>query len=89
MRDERGLYYLAQGGNPRVRVYVRRGQDEEIEFRLWEAEHPEVWERHPWLPFSVIRDAAQLYKEERNPNADPLKLYDFNVARAILRESEK
>lgn len=88
MRDERGLYYHARGGDPRVRVYVRRGADGEIEFRLWEATHPEVWDRHPWLPISVIRDAAALYKEERNPDADPQKLYDVDIAKALLKDGQ-
>lgn len=84
MRDERGLYYHAQAGNPRVRVYVRKGEDGEVEFRMWERDHPEVWEQHPWLPYAVIRDAARLYREERNPEADPLRLYDLNVAKNLL-----
>lgn len=88
MKDDRGLYYHAQGGNPKVRVYVREGADGEVEFRLWEMDHPEVWERHPWLPISVIRDAAELYKEERNNKADPLLLYDLAVAQSLLKESK-
>ena len=77
-----------QAGNSRARVYVRRGRDGEVEFRLWQADHPEVWERHPWLSLSVVQNAARLYKEERNQEADPLKLYDLAVARTLLREDE-
>lgn len=87
MRDERGVYYHPQPGNSHVRMYVRNGIDGEVEFRMWESEHPEVWDRHPWLPMAVICDAADLYKTERNEQADPLKLYDLDVARALLRES--
>lgn len=87
MKDERGLYYHAQAGNPNVRVYVRRGAGGDVEFRLWERSRPEVWDLHPWLPFSVIRDAAALYKEERNASAEPLKLYDMAVASALLQEA--
>lgn len=83
MQDERGLYYHAQAGNPAVRVYVRKGAAG-IEFRLWEAAHPEIWERHEWLCYDVIKNAAALYKEERNADADPLKLYDIAIARALL-----
>lgn len=83
MQDERGLYYHAQAGNPSVRVYVRNGENG-IEFRLWEAAHPEVWERHEWLAYDVISKAAQLYRQERNANADPLKLYDIAIAQALL-----
>lgn len=88
MKDERGLYYHPNAGDSLSRVYVRRGPDGEVEFRLWSAEHPEVWERHPWLSLSVVQNAARFYKEERNRNADPLKLYDLAVARALLAEDE-
>lgn len=88
MKDERGLYYHPNAGDSLSRVYVRRGPDGEVEFRLWRADHPEVWERHPWLSLSVVQSAARLYKEERNQNADPLKLYDLAVARALLAEDE-
>lgn len=88
MKDERGLYYHPQAGNNQARVYVRRGPDGEVEFRLWQAAHPEIWERHPWLSLDVVRNAARLYRTERNEEADPLKLYDLAVARALLREDE-
>lgn len=88
MRDERGLYYHAQAGNPKVRVYVRKGKAGDVEFRLWEADHPEVWDRHPWLSITVIRDAASLYRQERNANADPLKLYDLAIAKSLLKEDD-
>lgn len=84
MRDERGLYYLAQPGNLDVRVYVRKGPDGEVEFRLWNRQYPEVWENHPWLSMKIIADAAALYREERNADANPLKLYDLNVAKSLL-----
>ena len=85
MKDEKGVYYHAQPGNVKVRVYVRK--NDEIEFRLWAAEHPEVWERHGWVPWSAICQAAELYKKERNPNANPLNLYDCKVAAALLEDS--
>lgn len=85
MRDELGFYYHAQAGNPRVRVYVRKAQGQ-IEFRLWDAERPEVWERHGWLGHDVIKRAAELYKAERSANADPLKLYDPAIARNLLKD---
>lgn len=83
MQDERGHYYYAQAGNPKARVYVRLGEDT-IEFRLWESDHPEVWEQHGWLPYEVISRAAKLYQAERNPDADPLKLYDITIAKNLL-----
>lgn len=89
MRDELGVFYYAEPGNIRARVYVRKGEDGDIEFRLWEADHPEVWEQHPWLPMEVIKNAARLYQAERGGKSNPLKLYDLDVAKALLREEEK
>lgn len=83
MQDERGYYYHAQAGNPKVRVYVRQGENG-IEFRLWAYGHPEIWDQHEWLEYDVIRMAAEMYQMERNADADPLKLYDINIARNLL-----
>lgn len=89
MKDERGLYYYPQPGNNKARVYVRRGEDGGVEFRLWQAEHEEVWERHQWLPVDVIRSAAALYagSGRGGPDADPMRLYDEGVALALLEEA--
>ena len=89
MRDERGVYYHPQPGNPKLRVYVRAGSGEGVEFRLWQAEYPEVWEKHEWLPLEVILKAARLYrKRDKGPHrGDPLALYDETVAKALLREA--
>lgn len=84
MRDERGLYYHAEPGNPNARVYVRKNEDGEIEFRLWYADHPEVWEKHRWIGMDVIENAASLYREERDRNSNPLKLYDMAIAKSLL-----
>lgn len=88
MRDEKGLYYYAEPGNVKVRVYVRRNATGGVDFRLWEADHPEVWERHGWVPHEAILQAAALYRQERNANADPMRLYDLNVANALIKENE-
>ncbi len=89
MKDDRGLYYYPQPGNTKVRVYVRRGEDSGVEFRLWEAEHAEVWEKHEWLPHAVILEAAAMYKKlgRGSEGADPLVLYDAAVAEALLQEA--
>ena len=84
MRDERGVYYHGQAGNPKVRVYVRNGKNGEIEFRLWYADFPEAWEKHGWLSYDVISRAAGLYKSERDSSANPLKIYDLAIARSLL-----
>ena len=88
MKDQLGLYYHPQAGNAQSRVYVRRGPDGEVEFRLWRADHPEVWERHPWLSMAVVRSAARMYQQERKTESDPTLLYDIDVARALLQEDE-
>ena len=88
MQDERGLYYHAVAGRPDSRVYLRRGPDGEVEFRLWEAAHPEIWERHPWLSMGVIREAAALYAQQGGTAKDPIRIYDLAVARALLRDAE-
>lgn len=89
MRDKTGVYYLAHAGNPRVRVYVRKGIDGKFEFRLWDSELPEVWEKHGWLDYDTIRSAADLYKNERNPDANPLAIYDLVIARNLLANEKQ
>lgn len=87
MKDENGLYYHPDPSDPKTRVYVRKGADG-VEFRLWRADFPAVWEKHGWLPRAVISAAAELYKD-RGSGADPLALYDLNVAAALLRHEGK
>ena len=89
MKDDKGLYYHPEPGNTKARVYVRRGEGGDVEFRLWQAEHPEVWEKHHWLPVDVIRSAAALYAQNGRgqEGADPMKLYDESVGRALLAEA--
>ncbi len=88
MKDERGLYYHPRPGNPKVRVYVRAGLDGQTEFRLWQADLPEVWEKHDWIPLRVIRAAAELYRDHGKApgRGDPLTLYDEAVAAALLQD---
>ena len=66
MKDERGLYYFPNAADHRARMYVRRGEDGGVQFRLWQSDHPDVWDRHQGLDLRVIEDAARLYREERN-----------------------
>lgn len=86
MKDDKGLYYYPSPADPRTRVYVRQGQGG-IEFRLWREEHPQVWDKHGWLSYDVVAAASEQYKE-RGVAADPLVLYDRNVARALLKDEE-
>lgn len=89
MKDELGLYYHLQPGNAKVRVYVRRDESGGVEYRLWQADHAEIWEKHHWLPSEVLRNAAALYARDGRgaAGADPMRLYDEAVARALLEEA--
>lgn len=87
MRDDQGLYYYPNPQDTRSRVYVRQS-DGGIEFRLWHAEHPHVWEKHGWVPQATLEAAAAMYKE-RNTAADPMALYDVNVAHALVQEEAR
>lgn len=87
MKDENGLYYHPDPSDSTTRVYVREGTGG-LEFRLWRTDHPEVWGRHGWLAYDVVAAAAAMYKE-RGAGADPLTLYDCNVARALLKDEAR
>ncbi len=86
MKDEKGIYYYPDPSNTKVRVYVRNGDNDEIEFRLWQRDHAHVWDKHQWLSAAVIREAAGMYKELGRGEADPMMLYDSVVAKALLKE---
>ncbi|WP_461208903.1 hypothetical protein [Desulfocurvus sp. DL9XJH121] len=83
MKDERGLYYLPSMQDRDVRMYVRESEEGELEFRLFNKNFPEVWERHEWLSLDVVRTAARMYK---NAERNPLALYDEAVARRLLQD---
>lgn len=83
MKDDNGLYYHPDPSDHKTRVYVRESAVG-VEFRLWRADHPEVWEQHEWIPYDVVSAAAAMYKE-RDTGADPLAFYDLNVARALIK----
>jgi hypothetical protein len=87
MKDDNGLYYYPDPADHQTRVYVRQGASGP-EFRLWRSGHPEVWEKHEWLPHAVIEAAAAMYRE-RGSASDPLIFYDSNVARALIRDEER
>lgn len=82
MKDDRGLYYHPQLQNKRIRMYVRR-LGSEIEFRLWNQDEPELWEEHGWVPHEAIQQAAKMYQGK---DFDPTKVYDINLAQALLNE---
>lgn len=82
MKDDKGLYYYPDPSDSKTRVYVREAPSG-MEFRMWRADHPEVWERHGWLALDVLSAAAGMYRE-RGTGTDPLAFYDARVARALL-----
>ncbi len=89
MQDDRGLYYHPHPGNSKVRVYVRHAGSGVVEFRMWQVDYPEVWEKHDWIPLDVIKNAAALYRQNSMApsSGDPMILYDEKVAAALLREA--
>ena len=86
MKDIKGLYYLPSLQDKDVRMYVRES-DGIIEFRLWNAENAEVWEKHEWLPYAVILQAAEVFKE-RGSDRNPLALYKLDIAKRLLEDDK-
>ncbi len=84
MKDERGIYYHPSLQDQGTRMYVRENEGR-IEFRLWNPYHPEAWDKHGWLPYDVIEEAAAKYKE-RGTDRNPLALYDLAVAKRLLAD---
>ena len=83
MKDERGLYYYPSPGNHRVRMYVKI-QDGVIWFRMWNADDPQLWEKHDWVPHGAILKAAEMYTGK---NFDPRRAYDIEIAKALIAEN--
>jgi hypothetical protein len=84
MKDSLGIYYYPSPLEKRVRMYVRKRYGQ-VEFRLWNSEHPEIWEGHDWIPYEAIEAAAAAYRN-RKAGADPLEMYDMNVANRLLAD---
>ncbi|WP_045215751.1 hypothetical protein [Desulfonatronovibrio magnus] len=82
MKVPQGDYYYPNPNHKRERMYVR-DNDGVIEFRLWSQDHPQIWERHGWLDMDIINRAAGMYDKK---GENPAKLYDINVAKAILKK---
>lgn len=83
MQDARGLYYYPSPTNKKERMYVRERAGQ-VEFRLWNQETPQVWDKHEWLSYDVIQQAAAQYTGKGD---SPLALYDLDVAMALVREA--
>jgi len=84
MKDQLGLYYFPAPQHPEARMYVRRFAGR-VEFRMWHQTDASVWEKHKWLPYDVIEQAAAMFKA-RGKEADPASLYDLAVAERLLAD---
>ncbi len=84
MKDTLGVYYYPNPQHPENRMYVRRFGGR-IEFRMWNRDDAQVWEKHNWLPMDVIRQAAQMFRA-MGKESDPTTLYDEAVAQRLLSE---
>ena len=85
MKDERGIYYIPSLQNPDVRMYVRDNEGA-IEFRLYNPTEPIIWEKHQWVPYDAILQAAEMFKA-RGTDRNPLALYDMDIAKKLLSDS--
>lgn len=82
MKDKNGLYYYPFPQNKRVRMYVRE-KDAIIWFRLWNADDPQLWMEHGWVPYGAVKKAAEMSKSKA---FDPHQAYDIEAAKALLKE---
>lgn len=85
MKDERGLYYYPNLSNKQFRTYVREAEGS-VWFRLWNAEDPELWQAHGWVPWEAIEKAAELYTGDQ---FDPRQAYDLDLARTLIDEERR
>lgn len=88
METPSGPFYYPVPGNKRIRMYVRE-RDGVVEFRLYNPDYPEIWERHGWLDMDLVRRGVELFRQERRQDLDPSRLYDLAVARAVLDEARR
>ncbi len=64
-------------------MYVREAEGI-IWFRLWSADDPELWEKHGWVPYGAIKQAAAMYKGDKFL---PNRAYDIEVAKMLVKEN--
>ena len=83
MKDERGVYYYPIPQNKRVKMYVQ-DRDETVYFRLWNADDPQLWAQHGWIPYEAIKRAEAMYQRKNAFN--PKQAYDLEIARTVLNE---
>jgi len=85
MKDDKGLYYYPFPLNKCVRMYVRE-MGGEIAFRMWNADDPQLWEEHGWVPYDAIKQAQKMYEVK---DFDPKQAYDIQIAQALIKEDKR
>lgn len=63
-------------------MYVRQSGST-VEFRMWSADDPGLWEQHGWVAWEAIKQASAMYSGK---GFDPEQAYDMRLARALIRE---
>ncbi len=85
MKDAKGLYYFPYPSNKKVRMYVRR-VDDEICFRLYQADEKKMWDEHGWVPHDAIIQAVEIYEKKSANGFDPTEAYNIDIAKELLKE---
>jgi hypothetical protein len=83
MKDDLGLYYFPFPQNKNVRMYVC-DTDGVVCFRLWNADDPNLWDEHGWVPYEAVKQARAIYEGNR---FDPAQAYDLQMAKALIDEN--
>ena len=83
MKDDLGKYYYPFPQEKKVRMYVQEEGDE-IFFRLWNSDAPELWDKHGWIPYEAIKQAEAMYG--RGKDFKPNEAYNLEIAKAVLKE---
>ncbi len=83
MKDDRGNFYYPFPQNKKVKMYVQETEGD-VCFRLWNADDPELWTEHGWIPYDAILQAQAMYQKKND--FDPKRAYDVDIAKAVLRE---
>ena len=52
-------------------------------FRLWNADEPQLWDEHGWIPYQAVKRAESMYQGKK---FDPGQAYDLQLALALIEE---
>ncbi|MBW1706077.1 MAG: hypothetical protein JRJ86_13060 [Deltaproteobacteria bacterium] len=83
MKDDLGKYYYPFPQEKKVRMYVQE-EGNEVFFRLWNSDAPELWDEHGWIPYEAIKQAEAMYDREKD--FKPNEAYNLEIAKAVLKE---